>query len=59
VYHWIVIHWFELSTLILLSFNLWFVVSVLETLRKTNHWLSFLSNVRLDQLSGPDSPSEH
>ena len=51
--HWAVIHWFELSTLVLLSLNLWFVVSVLEVLRQTSRWLDFLS-VRWDQLAGLD-----
>jgi hypothetical protein len=46
---WILIHWFELSTLILLCLNLWFVTAVLSTLRETNRWLSFLSNVEWEQ----------
>jgi hypothetical protein len=46
---WIIIHWFELSTLMLLCLNLWFVSAVLSTLRETNRWLSFLSNVQWNQ----------
>jgi len=45
---WIRIHWFELSTLILLGFNLWFVFEVLRVLRAVNRWLSLLAR-RLDQ----------
>ena len=48
--HWVVIHWFELGTLVLLSLNLWFVVSVLKVLQHTSRWLEFLS-VQWDQLS--------
>ena len=51
--HWVVIHWFELNTLVLLGLNLWFVVSVLEVLRQTSRWLDFLS-VRWDQFAGLD-----
>ena len=58
VNHWIIIHWFELSTLVLLGLNLWFVVSVLNVLRATNHWLSFLSRIHWDQTHGPDSPND-
>ena len=53
---WIIIHWFELSTLVLLCLNLWFVVSVLNVLRATNHWLAFLSRVQWDQTRGLDKP---
>jgi hypothetical protein len=55
---WVSIHWFELSTLILLCFNLWFVSSVLNALRETNRWLAFLTRVRWDQTQEPESPSE-
>ena len=46
---WIIIHWFELSTLTLLSLNLWFVSAVLNALRETNRWLSFLSGIQWDR----------
>jgi hypothetical protein len=46
---WIVIHWFELSTLMLLCLNLWFISAVLSTLRETNRWLSFLSTYQWEQ----------
>jgi hypothetical protein len=45
VVRWVIIHWFELGTLVLLCLNLWFVFSVLNTLRETNRWLAFLSRV--------------
>jgi hypothetical protein len=54
---WIIIHWFELSTLTLLCLNLWFVSAVLNALRETNRWLSFLSSIQWDQTHGPESPS--
>jgi hypothetical protein len=59
--HWIVVHWFELSTLLLLGLNLWFVASVLGVLRETSRWLEFLS-VRWERLAavdrnGPGGPS--
>jgi hypothetical protein len=64
--HWAIIHWFELSTLILLSLNLWFVASVLGVLRETSHWLEFLA-MRWDQMAGlnradeahPEGQSDH
>ena len=40
---WIMVHWFELAALGLLSINLWFVVSVLNVMRHTNRWLVFLT----------------
>jgi hypothetical protein len=42
--HWIVIHWFELSALLLLCLNLWYLISVLNTLRETNSWFSILAS---------------
>ena len=32
-FHWIRVHWFELSALLLLGLNLWFVIKVLSVLR--------------------------
>jgi hypothetical protein len=43
VERWIVIHWFELSTLALLCLNLWFVWAVLAVLRMVNNWLVFFA----------------
>ena len=43
VSRWIVIHWFELSKLLLLCLNLWFLISVLNTLRETNRWFHILA----------------
>jgi hypothetical protein len=50
---WIIIHWFELSTLMLLCLNLWFVSVVLNALRETNRWLSFLSGIQWDRTQPP------
>ena len=55
---WIIIHWFELSTLALLCLNLLFVTSVLNALRETNRWLSFLSSIQWDQTQGRNSPNQ-
>jgi len=56
--HWIIIHWFELSTILLLCLNLWFVTAVLNALRDTNRWLSFLSGIQWDQRNAPDLSKE-
>jgi hypothetical protein len=53
---WVILHWFELSTLALLCLNLWFVSSVLNALRETNRWLSFLSSIPWGQPGGPNGP---
>ena len=55
---WIIAHWFELSTLALLCLNLWFVTSVVNALRETNRWLSFLSSIQWDQTHPPNSQSQ-
>ena len=55
---WAIIHWFELGTLVLLCLNLWFVSSVLHTLRETNRWLAFLTRVRWDETNSPESGDE-
>jgi len=55
---WIIIHWFELSTLALLCLNLWFVTSVLNALRETNRWLSFLSSIQWGQTNGRESQNQ-
>jgi hypothetical protein len=41
--HWIIIHWFELTALILLCLNLWFVVKVLTVLRAVQDGLRLLA----------------
>ena len=46
---WVIIHWFELGTLVLLGLNLWFVSAVLNALRETNRWIVFLSRVQWEQ----------
>jgi hypothetical protein len=55
---WVIIHWFELSALVLLCLNLWFVSSVLGNLRETNRWLALLTSVRWDETRGPQVPTE-
>ena len=55
---WVIIHWFELGTLALLCLNLWFVSSVLNTLRETNYWLAFLTRVRWDETDRPKHANE-
>ena len=55
---WVIIHWFEISTLVLLCLNLWFVSSVLGNLRETNRWLALLTRVRWDETGGPGTPIE-
>jgi hypothetical protein len=55
---WIIIHWFELSTLVLLCLNLWFISTVLNALRETNHWLAFLSGIQWDETRTPHPPKD-
>jgi hypothetical protein len=55
VYVWVVLHWFELISLALLTLNLWFVSSVLGVLRETNRWLTLLSRIEWDRMQGPES----
>jgi len=55
---WIIIHWFELSTLVLLCLNLWFVSTVLNALRETNRWLVFLSGIQWDETRTPHTPKD-
>jgi hypothetical protein len=55
---WVIVHWFELGTIVLLCLNLWFVFAVLNTLRETNRWLAFLTRVQWDQTHGQESPNE-
>ena len=43
VEHWIRLHWFELSALVLLSLNLWFVIKVLSVLRAVQDGLILLA----------------
>ena len=55
---WVIIHWFEISTLALLCLKLWFVSSVLGNLRETNRWLALLTRVRWDETGEPGTPIE-
>jgi hypothetical protein len=49
---WLILHWFELGTLLLLCLNLWFVSAVLNALRETNRWIGFLSRIQWEQTHG-------
>jgi hypothetical protein len=42
-FHWIRVHWFELSALLLLGLNLWFVIKVLSVLRAVQDGLVLLA----------------
>ena len=42
-FHWIRVHWFELSALLLLGLNLWFVIKVLNVLRAVQDSLMLLA----------------
>ena len=42
-FHWIRLHWFELSALALLGLNLWFVIKVLSVLRAVQDSLILLA----------------
>ena len=54
---WVILHWFELGTLVLLCLNLWFVSTVLNALRETNRWIAFLSRVQSEQAQGSPGSS--
>jgi hypothetical protein len=41
--HWIIVHWFKLSALLLLALNLWFVVKALTVLRAVQDSLLLLA----------------
>jgi hypothetical protein len=43
VEHWIRLHWFELSALVLLALNLWFVIKVISVLRAVQDSLILLA----------------
>jgi hypothetical protein len=54
---WVIWHWFELGTLVLLCLNLWFISTVLNALRETNRWIAFLSRVQWEQAQGSPGSS--
>ena len=54
---WVILHWFELGTLVLLCLNLWFISTVLNALRETNRWIAFLSRVQWEQAQGSPGSS--
>ncbi|TMJ79798.1 MAG: hypothetical protein E6G79_20190 [Alphaproteobacteria bacterium] len=43
MYNWVRLHWFELSALVLLGLNLWFVIKVLSVLRAVQDSLILLA----------------
>ena len=43
MYHWIIVHWFELTALGLLALNLWFVAKVLNLLMAVQDSLLLLA----------------
>ena len=43
MYYWIRVHWFEMSALVLLALNLWFVIKVLSVLTAVQDSLILLA----------------
>jgi len=62
MYHWVRLHWFELSTLVLLGLNLWFVIKVLSVLRAVQDSLILLARwldiARIDVDRQPEPGSD-
>ena len=56
--YWIRIHWFEVSALILLGLNLWFVFEVLTVLRRVKDGLLLLAQL-LDVLQRRTKSERH
>ena len=56
VYYWIRLHWFELSALVLLALNLWFVIKVLSVLRALQDGLILLARWLDNARSEMDRP---
>jgi|GEM_PF-1445453 len=63
--HWIRLHWFEVSALVLLGLNLWFVVKVLSVLRAVldslmllGRWLNIARNDLQRQAGAEKDASE-
>jgi hypothetical protein len=58
---WVRLHWFEVSALLLLVLNLWFISSVLGAIRETNTWLALLARYldeRARSTEGQDLPRQ-
>ena len=58
-FHWIRVHWFEVSALILLGLNLWFVIKVLSVLRAVQDSLILLArwlNIARSEVNGQAAP---
>ena len=62
MYYWIRLHWFELSALVLLGLNLWFVAKVLSILRAVQDSLILLARwldiARIDVDRQPEPGSD-
>ena len=60
--HWVRLHWFELSALVLLGLNLWFVIKVLSVLRAVQDSLILLARwldiARIDVDRQPEPGSD-
>jgi hypothetical protein len=46
-FHWIRVHWFEVSALVLLGLNLWFVIKVLSVLWAVQDGLILRARIKL------------
>ena len=62
MYNWVRLHWFELSALVLLGLNLWFVIKVLSVLRAVQDSLILLARwldiARIDVDRQPEPGSD-
>lgn len=56
MYFWVIIHWFELGTLLLLCLNLWFVFTVFNTLERQIAGWSFCPVSGGMRRTGPQLP---
>jgi len=59
VEHWIRLHWFELSALVLLALNLWFVIKVISVLRAVQDSLILLArwlDIARTEIDRPPEP---
>jgi hypothetical protein len=64
-FHWIRVHWFEVSALVLLGLNLWFVIKVLSVLRAVQdglillaRWLNIARSEVNDQAAAGSGPTK-
>jgi hypothetical protein len=59
IYRWIIIHWFEISALLLLCLNLWYLLRVRNTLDETNRWFSILASYLAEKQRDKQKNSEN